>query len=263
VYDPGCDADNRKTLNATASTVASFRGSTQLPYAPTELIATAVSPTRIDLHWTDNCYRETGFTIERSPDGVTDWVQIGTVNTDVTSYSDTEVAPESVYYYRVLAYNDLGASDYSNVASALTPMSIVGPLVYEDQVIDDDRRGASDGDTSGLVDCGETIELEVSLRNEGSTAVLGIVADLSVADPYVVWTGNMHSTYSLIEGLDSEFNRDEFEFQVAEDTPHGHLIHFDLAIVADNWGPGSAGFDVTVFCSEEAQHRIYLPLLIR
>ena len=262
-YDPDCDADNRKTLNATAHTVASFRGSTELPYAPTDLIATAVSPTRIDLFWADNCYREAGFAVERSSDGMSDWTQIGTVNTDVTSFSDTTVAPVSAYYYRVRAYNDVGASEYSNVASALTPMSIVGPLLYDDQVIDDDRRGASDGNTSGVVDCGETIELEVSLMNLGSTAVTGIVADLSVTDPYVVWTGNMASIYPLIEGLDSEFNRDEFEFELAEDAPHGHLLHFDLGMAADNWGPGSIGFDIAVSCSAGAPYRIYVPLIVR
>lgn len=262
-YEPGCDADNRKTLNATASTVAGFRGSTQYPSVPTDLVATAVSPTRIDLSWTDNGPQEAGFTIERSPDGVNAWNPIGTVASDVTFYSDSEAKPETVYYYRVQAYNDLGASAYSNVASATTPTSIVGPLVYGDRVIDDDRRGISDGDLSGVVDCGETIELDVSLVNEGSTAITGIVADLSVSDPYVVWTGNMASIYPMIEGLDSEFNRDAFEFQVAEDTPNGHLIHFDLSIVADNWGPGSTGFDIAVFCSETAQHRIYLPLMVR
>jgi hypothetical protein len=262
-YDPNCDADNRKTLDATAATVAGFRSSTLFPSAPTDLFATVVSPTRVDLTWTDNCYQETGFSIERSPNGVSDWAQIGTVKTDVTSYSDTEVVPEAAYYYRVQTYNDLGVSAYSNVASAMTPTSTVGPLVYQDQVVDDDRRGASDGDFSGYVDCGETIELEVSLMNEGSTAVSGIVADLVVDDPHVVWTGNMESTYPLIEGQDSEYNKDEFEFQVAPDTPNGHVIHFDLGIVADNWGPGSTGLDVTVFCSASAQHRVFLPVVIR
>jgi hypothetical protein len=73
----------------------------------------------------------------------------------------------------------------------------------------------------------------------------------------------MGSTYPLIEGLDSEFSKDEFEFEVAPNTPNNHLIHFDLSIVADNWGPGSTGFDVLVTCSEHGQYRLYLPLIIR
>ena len=262
-YDPNCDADNRKTLNATASTVAAFRSSTLYPSAPTDLTATVVSPTRVDLSWTDNCYQETGFSVERSPDGMSEWVQIGTVKANVTSYSDIDVVPESAYYYRVQAYNDLDVSAYSNVAAAMIPTSIVGPLVYRDHFVDDDHRGVSDGDLSGLVDCGETIELDVSLVNEGNTPITGISTLLRVTDPHVLWTGNMSSSYPMIEGLSSEINREEFEFQVSPDTPNGHLIHFELDISADNWGPGSTGFDVAVFCSETAQFRVYLPLMAR
>jgi hypothetical protein len=262
-FDPNCDADNHKTLNATAPTVAGFRGSTQLPSAPADLSASAISPTRIDLSWTDNCEQESGFRIERSPDGASGWAQIGSVASNVTFYSDLNVIPGSAYYYRVQAYNDKGASDYSNVAAAMTPTNIVGPLVYEDQFVDDDRAGASDGDRSGFVDCGETIELKVSLANQGYAEVRGVVAELGVTDPYVSWTGNMQSSYPVIEGLASDLNREAFEFEVAEDTPNGHLIHFNLAVVAENWGPGTIGFDVPVFCSASAQYWLYLPLLIR
>jgi len=262
-FDPNCDADNRKTLNATAPTVASFRGSTQLPSAPADLSATAISPTRIDLSWADTCEQESGFRIDRSPDGVSGWAQIGSVASNVTFYSDLTVLPGSAYYYRVQTYNDMGASDYSNVASAMTPTNIVGPLVYEDQVIDDDRAGASDGDRSGFVDCGEAIELKVSLANQGYAEVTGVVAEMTVADPYVDWTGNMESSYPIIEGLTSDLNREAFEFEVADDTPNGHLIHFNLAVVADNWGPGSIGFDVPVFCSATAQYRVHLPFIFR
>ncbi len=262
-YDPNCDADNRKTLNATASTVASFRGSTEFPSAPTALTATAISPTRVDLSWTDNSLQESGFAIERASDGASDWAQLGTVASDVTSYSDLGVAPESAYYYRVQAYNDMGASAYSNVATVYTPVSIPGPLLYKDQIIDDDRAGVSDGDRSGLVDCGEIVELEVSLENGGAVAVTGIVAELVTTDPYVISTGNTVSSYPTIEGQDSEYNAEEFAFEVAQDTPHGHLIHFDLDIVADNWGPGTVAVDVPVLCSTGSAYLLYLPLVIR
>ena len=262
-YDPRCDADNRKTLNATASIVASFRGSTQYPNAPTDLGATAVLPTRIDLTWKDNCSQEGGFAIERSLDGLSGWAQIATVATNVTFYSDLSVQPTSDYYYRVQAFNDMGGSDYSNVASARTPAVVAGPLVYDEQFIDDDHAGISDGDRSGVVDCGETIELEVSLANDGYSEVTGIVGELSVADPAVIWMGNMASSYPSIEGLSSELNADAFEFEVAEDVPNGHLIHFDLAIEADNWGPGFIGLDVQVYCLASLQYELYLPLIMR
>ncbi len=262
-YDPDCDADNRRTLNATAFTVASFRGSTQIPSEATALTATAISPTRVDLSWTDNSIQESGFAVERSSDVTGDWAQIGTVASNVTAYSDLGVVAQSTYYYRVQAYNDMGASDYSNIAAVDTPSFFAGPLVYEDQIVDDDRAGMSDGDRSGSVDCGEIVELQVSLENGGSVAVTGIIAELVTTDPYVVSTGNMMSSYPTIEGQDSEYNTEDFAFEVAQDTPHGHLIHFDLKIVADNWGPGTVAVDVPVTCLTNASYLLYLPLIIR
>jgi hypothetical protein len=89
------------------------------PAAPTGLGATAVSSSQINLEWVDNSSNETGFKIERSPDGVT-WGQIGTVGADVKNYADTGLTASTTYIYRVLAYNGAGGSGPSNTASATT-----------------------------------------------------------------------------------------------------------------------------------------------
>ena len=89
------------------------------PEAPTELVATAVSETQIDLTWTDNSYDELGFRIERKLYGES-FTQIDNVTANVTSYNDTGLHPYRAYYYRIRAYNDAGNSDYSNEASSIT-----------------------------------------------------------------------------------------------------------------------------------------------
>ena len=91
------------------------------PAAPSGLSATAISQTRIDLSWTDNASDETGFKIERSKRVNTAYSQIDTVGADVTSYNDTTVKKNTLYYYRVRATNANGDSAYSNEASAKTP----------------------------------------------------------------------------------------------------------------------------------------------
>jgi len=73
------------------------------------------------LSWTDNAGNETGFKIERSDRNPNNYVQIGTVGANVTSYSDTTVRKGTTYYYRVRATNANGDSVYSNEASATTP----------------------------------------------------------------------------------------------------------------------------------------------
>ena len=92
------------------------------PNAPSGLAAAAASQSRINLSWTDNSQIESGFNIERSPNGTTDWAQIGTAAAGATSFSNADLACSgSTYYYRVYATNAAGASaSPSNTASAAT-----------------------------------------------------------------------------------------------------------------------------------------------
>ncbi|NIM10867.1 MAG: hypothetical protein GTO45_02655 [Candidatus Aminicenantes bacterium] len=92
----------------------------QPPAAPTNLTATAVSCSQIDLTWQDNSDNEDGFSIERSLDGIT-FTVLTTIGADETSFSDTNVVESTTYWYRVRAFNAAGYSGYSNVASATTP----------------------------------------------------------------------------------------------------------------------------------------------
>ena len=90
------------------------------PATPDNLTATSVSQTQIDLAWTDNSDNESGFRIERSPDGITDWTQVADVSANHVSYSDGDLTCGKTFYYRVRAYNAGGNSDYSNIAHATT-----------------------------------------------------------------------------------------------------------------------------------------------
>jgi titin len=90
-----------------------------LPTAPTNLGAAAVSSSQINLSWTDNASNETGFRLERSPNGTT-FTEIATPGANVTTYADTGLSASTQYWYRVRAYNSTGPSAYSAPASATT-----------------------------------------------------------------------------------------------------------------------------------------------
>jgi hypothetical protein len=90
------------------------------PAAPDNLRVPATSRTQVVLAWDDSSDDETGFKVERSPNGASSWTQAGTVGTNVTSFTDTDLDWETTYFYRVRAYNAAGDSAASNVASATT-----------------------------------------------------------------------------------------------------------------------------------------------
>ena len=98
-----------------------FYGSLPLP-TPTNLSASAISASRIDLSWTDNSVNESGYRVERSPNGSDSWTEIGSVGSNATSYSDTSLSCNTPYHYRVRAHRagDGKYSSYSNVANATT-----------------------------------------------------------------------------------------------------------------------------------------------
>jgi hypothetical protein len=92
-----------------------------LPAAPSNLVASAVSRSQINLAWTDNANNENGFYIECCKGSTcTNFARIATVGTNVTSFANTGLAKNTTYRYRVAAFNDNGLSAYSNIAAATT-----------------------------------------------------------------------------------------------------------------------------------------------
>lgn len=92
------------------------------PTAPDDLAA-AVNPaapsTEILLEWDDNSSDETGFEVERSPNG-SDWAALVTLAANTSSLADANLTPSTTYYYRVRAVGPGGNSDWSATANATT-----------------------------------------------------------------------------------------------------------------------------------------------
>ena len=97
------------------------------PDAPTNLTATAVSQTQIDLNWQDNSNNEDGFKIERRLPPSTTWTEIATLGANTTSYNNTGLTLNTNYCYQVRAYNAVGNSSYSNEACATTNPNVPNP----------------------------------------------------------------------------------------------------------------------------------------
>jgi hypothetical protein len=89
------------------------------PAAPSSLACTSVTRTAITVGWVDNSTNETGFHVERSTNGST-WTLVATVGANVRTYANSSLKSNTLYYYRVRAYNASGNSAYTATVSART-----------------------------------------------------------------------------------------------------------------------------------------------
>ena len=106
--------------DTTSGITATQSGITVAPAAPTNLAASAVSSTQINLTWTGSS-GATGYLIQQSLNGSTGWTQVGSTSGGTsTTFQQTGLSAGTTYYYRVLATLGTIDSAYSNVASATT-----------------------------------------------------------------------------------------------------------------------------------------------
>jgi hypothetical protein len=116
----GCSTNNNGTV-------------TVVPLAPTNLTGSTISTTQINLSWTDNATNEVGYKIERKT-GAGSYAIIGSTATNLTTFNDLGLTPNTSYTYRVYAYNSAGNSvQYSNeitiATQDLTPSWLTNGLI--------------------------------------------------------------------------------------------------------------------------------------
>lgn len=88
---------------------------------PTSLTAITKTENQIDLAWVPNSATEENFIVERKTGAAGSYAVIATLGAAVDSYSDTGLAADTRYYYRVAAYNTAdGHSPWSNEDNAKT-----------------------------------------------------------------------------------------------------------------------------------------------
>jgi fibronectin type III domain protein len=91
------------------------------PAAPSSLAATPMSSSQVSLSWTDASNNEDSFIIERcSGPGCNAFGPFRTAPANSTGYTDLSVTAQTSYSYRVRASNNVGASSFSNIATAVT-----------------------------------------------------------------------------------------------------------------------------------------------
>ena len=126
-----CGGPKATTESSSAAPVAS---GIRAPYAPNQVVLSAISSRQMNLTWADNSNDETGFRIERAISnagpftagtGPAAFSSVATVGANVKSYSDTNLNAGNFYYYRIYAINAGGSSPPTVAASLQTPAAAV------------------------------------------------------------------------------------------------------------------------------------------
>ena len=106
----------------------------------------------------------------------------------------------------------------------------------------------SRGNNDGIAQCGETIELYVSIRNDGELPLTGVSGELIESDPWVRLLYNASSRYPDVAAGSIQENRRDWDLRVSPDAPNGHEFSFTIRLTADQGGPWDVLVTVPIAC---------------
>ena len=99
------------------------------------------------------------------------------------------------------------------------------------------------GNNNGKLDPGETVNLAITIANNGSSEAFNVIVDLACGDPYISINSN-NINYGNIAGSGTAVNN--FSVTADASAPPGYLVSFLLDISADLGITGSGSFDIII-----------------
>ncbi len=95
--------------NSPFSDTVNLKTKREAPIAPSGLVAANVWATRVDLAWADRSDNESGFVVQLSTDGKI-FREVGRTGANTTHFRVEQLRPNTRYWFRVLAVNEIEAS---------------------------------------------------------------------------------------------------------------------------------------------------------
>lgn len=131
-------------------------------------------------------------------------------------------------------------------ALAGPPESLPQPsIVLENYHMDDTGKNGSAGNGNGYIDPGETIQLSVSVLNDGDAQARDVHGRLFTGDPSVILIDG-ETPFGDIPPRGSSMGRSPFRFAISEDCPNGRYVTFSLEASAAGGYEWTTSFTVRV-----------------
>ena len=115
-------------------------------------------------------------------------------------------------------------------------------IAYVSHTVDD----AGGSHPNGVLDPGETVDLLVTLTNDGHEDAGGVTATLSTSDSYITINDNSGSYGNIVVGDSVTNSSDPFNVTANASTPQGHIVHFNLSISGNGGYSDTTSFDLMV-----------------
>ncbi len=198
-----------------AFTITSIADEDKVPAAPRELSAD-ISHNQVALSWIDAPYNETGFEVFRSESLSGTYDLLGTVDADVTTFSDGAIEEGKTYFYKVNAVNAVGSSEDSNIAELLIPNT--APLISSIANIK-----AVEGKTTTV-----SITAVDAPSNNITFAIMGLPAFASFSD-----LGGGNATITLSPEMEDIGTYEGVELEATDADGASSTTSFDIVVTED------------------------------
>jgi len=93
------------------------------------LVVSSISSSQLVIDWRD-ASGETGYRVERSPNGTSSWTTVDTVGQNVPSFTNSGLTAATQYYYRVVTLDGSGDAAVSTVVSNTTRLADLSGLTF-------------------------------------------------------------------------------------------------------------------------------------
>ena len=131
-------------------------------------------------------------------------------------------------------------------------------LVPAAVIIDDDSQGASEGNSNGITNAGETVEVFFGLKNTGTDAISGITGTVSSDSPWInILQADLE--YPEIIGSGTGNNLTPVVIEVDHATPHEIMLRMHLNVTDSN----GISYEVSEFIPVESPQVMFVELSIQ
>jgi len=249
-----------------ALTIYGLIGGVTIPAAPSNLTAKALSNNQVSLSWKNSASNETGFTIERSTDGV-NFTAVATLGPYVQIYTDGDLATSTRYIYEVVATNAAGSSVPSNQAVAKTPAASL-PAGWSDTDIGGPGYSGSASDVNGvyaIYASGDDVWMSADQFNyvyrtlTGDGTIIAQVSSQQFTDPWskagVMMRESLAAGSPYAFAMTTPGNGIDFQWRTAQDIHADWSGNTGVAAAAPYWLKLSrAGSTFTASASPDGQN---------